>query len=133
MGPTSARPCARRRGWTAPSTASRRLRVRRIGSGCRLSSVRVSVSTLSRYRSIRLSHQGLNRYGTRHLPALGITERFDRCLCIVVSEETGTLSLACQGRLDQPITSRRLHDLLSDALASSTGRSVAKDTPESRG
>ncbi|CAK6697862.1 diadenylate cyclase [Synechococcus sp. CCY9201] len=80
-----------------------------------------------------LSRQGSNRYGTRHLAALGITERFDRCLCIVVSEETGTLSLACQGRLERPITSSRLHDLLSDALASSTGRSVAKDTPDSRG
>ena len=55
-----------------------------------------------------LSRQGLNRYGTRHLAALGITERFDRCLCIVVSEETGTLSMARQGRLERPITSSRL-------------------------
>ena len=38
-----------------------------------------------------LSRQGISRYGTRHLAALGITERFDRCICIVVSEETGTL------------------------------------------
>ena len=78
-----------------------------------------------------LSRQGLNRYGTRHLAALGLTERFDRCLAIVVSEETGTLSLACQGRLERPITSSRLHDLLAERLAS--GRSVAKDTPETRG
>ena len=35
-----------------------------------------------------LSRQGLNRYGTRHLAALGLTERFDQCLAIVVSEET---------------------------------------------
>jgi uncharacterized protein (TIGR00159 family) len=80
-----------------------------------------------------LSRQGINRYGTRHLAALGLTERFDRCLAIVVSEETGTLSLACQGRLERPITSSRLHDLLSKALAKPTGRSVVKDTPESRG
>lgn len=77
-----------------------------------------------------LSRQGLNRYGTRHLAALGLTERFDRCLAIVVSEETGTLSLASQGRLERPITSSRLHDLLTAALG--TGRSVAKDTPETR-
>ena len=32
-----------------------------------------------------LSRQGISRYGTRHLAALGITERFDRCICIVVS------------------------------------------------
>ena len=78
-----------------------------------------------------LSRQGVNRYGTRHLAALGLTERFAQCLAIVVSEETGTLSLASQGRLERPITSSRLHDLLSKALAS--GRSVAKDTPDSRG
>ncbi|MEB3297077.1 MAG: diadenylate cyclase CdaA [Cyanobacteriota bacterium] len=78
-----------------------------------------------------LSRQGLNRYGTRHLAALGLTERFDRCLAIVVSEETGTLSLARQGHLERPITSSRLHDLLSEALA--RGRSVAKDSPEKRG
>jgi hypothetical protein len=52
----------------------------------------------------------------------------------VVSEETGTLSLAAQGRLERPITSSRLHDLLTEALASTpTGRSVAADLPEPRG
>jgi uncharacterized protein (TIGR00159 family) len=80
-----------------------------------------------------LSRQGINRYGTRHLAALGLTERFDRCLAIVVSEETGTLSLASQGRLERPITSSRLHDLLSEALALPGGRSVSKDTSDSRG
>ena len=80
-----------------------------------------------------LSRQGITRYGTRHLAALGLTERFDQCLAIVVSEETGTLSLASQGRLERPITSSRLHDLLSQALALPAGRSVTKDTPESRG
>ena len=80
-----------------------------------------------------LSRQGINRYGTRHLAALGLTERFDQCLAIVVSEETGTLSLASQGRLERPITSSRLHDLLSQALALPAGRSVAKETPETRG
>ncbi|MFO8237639.1 MAG: diadenylate cyclase CdaA [Prochlorococcaceae cyanobacterium] len=80
-----------------------------------------------------LSRQGITRFGTRHLAALGLTERFNRCLAIVVSEETGTLSLACHGRLERPITSSRLHDLLSEALARPGGRSVAKDTPESRG
>jgi uncharacterized protein (TIGR00159 family) len=80
-----------------------------------------------------LSRQGLNRYGTRHLAALGLTERFDQCLAIVVSEETGTLSLACQGKLERPITSSRLHDLLNQALALPAGRSVAKDPLERRG
>ncbi len=73
-----------------------------------------------------LSRQGLSRYGTRHLAALGITERFDRCICVVVSEETGTLSLANQGRLERPITSGRLLDLLKDLIGASIGSSSAK-------
>ncbi len=72
-----------------------------------------------------LSRQGISRYGTRHLAALGITERFDRCICIVVSEETGTLSLANQGKLERPITSSRLQELLVELIGnkSSTGTS----------
>ena len=73
-----------------------------------------------------LSRQGIGRYGTRHLAALGITERFDRCICVVVSEETGTLSLANQGRLERPITSSRLQDLLKDLIAASPGAAPAK-------
>tara|TARA_Y100001968_G_scaffold330783_1_gene383566 strand:- start:949 stop:1857 length:909 start_codon:yes stop_codon:yes gene_type:complete len=73
-----------------------------------------------------LSRQGISRYGTRHLAALGITERFDRCICVVVSEETGTLSLANQGRLERPITSSRLLDLLKDLLASPMVSPVSK-------
>ena len=73
-----------------------------------------------------LSRQGISRYGTRHLAALGITERFDRCICVVVSEETGTLSLASQGRLERPITSSRLLDLLKELIGSSVGTSTPK-------
>ncbi len=73
-----------------------------------------------------LSRQGISRYGTRHLAALGITERFDRCICVVVSEETGTLSLASQGRLERPITSSRLLDLLKKLIGSSVSGSSTK-------
>ena len=56
------------------------------------------------------------RYGTRHLAALGITERFDGCFCVVVSEQTGTISFARRGRLERPITSSRLKELLLQAM-----------------
>ena len=73
-----------------------------------------------------LSRQGISRYGTRHLAALGITERFDRCICVVISEETGTWSLANQGRLERPITSSRLQDLLTDLIAASVSTTPVK-------
>ena len=73
-----------------------------------------------------LSRQGISRYGTRHLAALGITERFDRCICVVVSEETGTLSFASQGRLERPITSSRLLELLKELIGVSMGSSATK-------
>ena len=83
-----------------------------------------------------LSRQGISRYGTRHLAALGITERFDRCICIVVSEETGTLSLANQGKLERPITSSRLQELLKKLIGNQnylgTSKSSANKTTSSQ-
>ena len=75
-----------------------------------------------------LSRQGISRYGTRHLAALGITERFDRCICIVVSEETGTLSLANQGKLERPITSSRLQELLIKYVGSQNALGTPKSS-----
>ncbi|MGF1523039.1 MAG: diadenylate cyclase CdaA [Leptolyngbyaceae cyanobacterium] len=54
--------------------------------------------------------------GTRHRAAMGITERVENCLCIVVSEETGSISLAEQGTLNRPLTSSKLRELLSAKL-----------------
>ena len=84
-----------------------------------------------------LSRQGISRYGTRHLAALGITERFDRCICIVVSEETGTLSLANQGKLERPITSSRLQELLVNLIGNqnstaTTKSSLSKNAPSQK-
>ncbi len=84
-----------------------------------------------------LSRQGISRYGTRHLAALGITERFDRCICIVVSEETGTLSLANQGKLERPITSSRLQELLVNLIGNQNNiatnkSSLSKNAPSQK-
>jgi uncharacterized protein (TIGR00159 family) len=54
--------------------------------------------------------------GTRHRAAMGITERVENCACIVVSEETGSISLAEKGMLNRPLTSSKLKELLESRL-----------------
>ncbi|MEM6449024.1 MAG: diadenylate cyclase CdaA [Cyanobacteria bacterium P01_D01_bin.105] len=64
--------------------------------------------------------------GTRHRAAMGITERVEHCLCVVVSEETGSISVAQQGMLNRPLTSSKLRELLLDKFSPSVdGDTVA--------
>ncbi|MGK7890541.1 MAG: diadenylate cyclase CdaA [Leptolyngbyaceae cyanobacterium] len=62
--------------------------------------------------------------GTRHRAAMGITERVDHCLCVVVSEETGSISVAEQGLLNRPLTSSKLKELLQSRFAQTSDREV---------
>lgn len=63
--------------------------------------------------------------GTRHRAAMGITERVENCICVVVSEETGSISLAERGILNRPLTSSKLKELLEERLFSSGDREPA--------
>ena len=60
--------------------------------------------------------------GTRHRAAMGITERVDHCVCVVVSEETGSISLAEGGILDRPLTSSRLRSILNTKFSKTGDR-----------
>ena len=60
--------------------------------------------------------------GTRHRAAMGITERVENCICVVVSEETGSLSLAERGTLYRPLTSSKLKELLDARLSPAVER-----------
>jgi uncharacterized protein (TIGR00159 family) len=65
------------------------------------------------------------RLGTRHRAAMGISERVKDCLCVVVSEETGSISLAEQGLLNRPLTSSKLKALLEERLSPTVADAVA--------
>nr|WP_304441453.1 diadenylate cyclase CdaA [Limnothrix sp. PR1529] len=66
--------------------------------------------------------QASRQLGTRHRAAMGVTERMANCLCIVVSEETGSISVAERGQLERPIASSRLREILKTKLASPSDR-----------
>jgi uncharacterized protein (TIGR00159 family) len=63
--------------------------------------------------------------GTRHRAAMGITERVENCLCVVVSEETGSISLAERGKLNRPLTSSKLKELLETRFSPSSDERTA--------
>lgn len=60
--------------------------------------------------------------GTRHRAAMGITERVENCICVVVSEETGSISLAERGTLNRPLTSSKLKELLEARFSPTVDR-----------
>ncbi len=55
--------------------------------------------------------------GTRHRAAVGLTEETD-AICIVVSEETGTLSMAFNGKISHDLDGNQLRKLLLEAMSS---------------
>ncbi|MCL1465128.1 diadenylate cyclase CdaA [Argonema galeatum] len=71
--------------------------------------------------------------GTRHRAAMGITERVENCLCIVVSEETGSISLAEKGTLNRPLTSSKLKELLEARFSPSSDERVVAPNLRSLG
>ena len=56
--------------------------------------------------------------GTRHRAAIGVSEISD-CISLIVSEETGAVSIAKSGKLYRNITKDRLTNILSSNLKSS--------------
>ena len=53
--------------------------------------------------------------GTRHRAAIGITEETD-AVAVIVSEETGIISLACRGRLKRDVSPDKLSRFLNSLL-----------------
>ena len=60
--------------------------------------------------------QSQKTLGTRHRAAIGITEETD-AVVIVISEETGAVSLAYNGKLRRGLSEERFHRMLTSMLA----------------
>jgi DNA integrity scanning protein DisA with diadenylate cyclase activity len=58
-------------------------------------------------------------HGTRHRAALGVTERTD-AISVVVSEETGQIAIAANGRVISNLDGPRLRGILKSLLLPST-------------
>jgi diadenylate cyclase len=59
---------------------------------------------------------GRQRLGARHRAAVGVTEECD-ALVVVVSEENGSIRIAENGRLSQPVPQAEFADLLRSKLS----------------
>jgi diadenylate cyclase len=71
------------------------------------------------------------KLGTRHRAAIGITEEAD-CFSIVVSEETGRLSVAAFGEIELDVTLNRIEERLAKHFGRKRreGRPVAMEFPD---
>ena len=67
--------------------------------------------------SERSNSRKMGKLGTRHRAAMGLCEKVENCITVVVSEETGSISLGEKGILNRPLTSTKLKDLLEEKLS----------------
>lgn len=58
----------------------------------------------------------INKYGLRHLSALGITEQTD-AVCLVVSEEKGLISYVKEGKIEEGLLAEEIIDRLNEQFS----------------
>lgn len=68
-------------------------------------------SLLPLSESLKSTLSGKQHLGTRHRAAIGLSEHSD-AICIVVSEETGDISVAIEGKIYRHLSEEKLQELL---------------------
>jgi diadenylate cyclase len=76
------------------------------------------VAAASCFLPLTMNPVAYGRLGTRHRAAIGVTEESD-CLAIVVSEETGNVSIAFNGEIEVDSGLERAYERLSRHLGRS--------------
>jgi len=74
------------------------------------------VSAAACFLPLTMNPGMLRKHGTRHRAAIGVTEETD-CLAIVVSEETGHISMAARGELEPDVSIDRVRERLTVATS----------------
>jgi diadenylate cyclase len=75
---------------------------------------------------IRLGSAVNKAYGTRHRAGIAISEESD-AVAIIVSEETGTISLAVDGKIKAPLDMAKLREMLTELC---TEKNKSKPAPK---
>ena len=70
--------------------------------------------------------------GSRHKAAVGATEHESGCIAVVVSEETGKISVAHEGELDEGLTVDGLRRILVKRLVKENEHEGAKTAPKKK-
>ncbi len=70
-----------------------------------------SIESFACHLPLSKNHEKLQRSGTRHAAALGLSELTD-ALCLVVSEERGTISVARHGDIEEVSDPSKLADII---------------------
>jgi diadenylate cyclase len=83
------------------------------------------IAAASCFLPLTLDPSHSKELGTRHRAAIGITEETD-ALAVIVSEETGTISLAMQGKITRNLDEVTLRSALEKALEHESGKSSSR-------
>jgi diadenylate cyclase len=74
------------------------------------------IAAASCFLPLSMNPARLGHLGTRHRAAIGVTEETD-CIALVVSEETGKISVCAHGEIQHGVTIEHVEELLTKHLS----------------